>query len=342
MKSFCDLDRLHVSLAGSGNPWKAITRFRLGLLRSLHDGLTVSNLARAAGKTSDHIEKELHPLIEANLLLKQGQRYLPSFFIADAFETRKIVDHAHELGRSLADHLTSVWSQIETKFGELSTSHSNSIRDFGFMLVGAHILDIGLLEALKRDRTLLKPAPARPSPDRPKARYYFYMIEGDQADLGRYGLNDTDLPWPNWYFLTFGQDWIDGVSNSERTTFEETCEDLIRSRKANNPEALANRLRIPIFTEADTSRWLEVVREYSEILVNVYLQKQSALRQLFSTLGASSYAPHSFSEFFCWFDHIAYAFAIDALDAQDLISIPTGRFTAALWYASAPIGGCLL
>jgi hypothetical protein len=342
MKFFCNTDRLHVSLAGSGDPWKALTRVRLGLLRALYDGRTLSDLASVAGKPSDHLRRELDPMIEVQLLHKQGARYTPSFFIADAVETRKVVEHAQQLGQSLAGHLALHWSRLDAKYSELNASQSHSIRDVSFLLVGGQILDIGLLEALKRDRTLLKPAPARPSPDRPEARFYFYMIEGDRSDLGRYGLNDTTLPWPHWYLLTFGQDWVSGTLNSERSTLEETCQELIQTKTTNNPEELAERLRIPIFTETDTTRWSDLVREYSEILLNTYLAEGSNLKRLYSTLRASSYAPHGFSEFFCWYDHVAYAYAIDALEAQGLIAIPPVRFTAALWYASTPMGGCIL
>lgn len=336
-----DLGRLRLSMAGSGNPWTAITSFRKGLLRALHDGLAVSDMARVFGKSSDQIEKELHPMTVANLLVTRGNRYLPTFFIADASETKHVVHHAHTLGRSLAKHLFALWAQIEAIYSELSTSRSYSIRNLGFMLVGAHILDIGLLEALKRDGTLLRPAPARPSPDCFQARYYFWMIEGDLPDLGRYGLDDTELPWPDWHFLSFGQSWIDGVPNSERDALEETCANLVRSNRASNPEALAKRLRVPLLTETDTSLWSELVEACAESLAKVYLEKEGELRRLFSTLRASSYAPQSFSEFFCWYDHVAFASAVDELDAQGLISIPAHLFTAAFWYATGPIRGVL-
>jgi hypothetical protein len=342
MKSSCNTDRLHVSLAGSGDPWKALTRVRLGLLRALHDGRTLSDLASAAGRPSDLLCRELDPLIEVHLLHKQGERYTPTFFIADAAETRKVVEHAQQLGQTLADHLTLHWSRLDAEFSELNVSQSHSIRDLSFLLVGGQILDIGLLEALKRDRTLLNPAPARPSLDHPEAQFYFYMIEGDRSDLGRYGLNDTTLPWPNWYLLTFGQDWVNGASNSERSTLEETCQELIHTETTNNPEELAERLRIPIFTESDTSRWLGLVHEYSEILLNTYLAEEHNLKRLYSTLRASSYARHGFSEFFCWYDHVAYAYAIDALETQGLIAIPPVRFTAALWCTSTHMSGCIL
>ena len=341
MKESYDANLLRLSMVGSGNPWTAITPFTKRLLRALHDGLTLSDMAKVFDVSSVSIENEFHRMIASNLLMKRGQNFVPAFFIADAAETRRIVDHAQTLGRSLAERLSMLWSHIEAAFSELSIGHSNSLRDFGFMLVGAHILDIGLLEALKHDGTLLEQAPERPSPDHPKARYYFWMIEGDLLDLGRYGLDDTDLPWANWCFLLFGQSWIDGGPNSEWTALEETCVSLVRSNWANSPEALTERLRVPFFTETDTSRWSELAKECAENLAQVYLEKESELRQLFSTLRASSYAPESFSEFFCWYDHVAYASAIDALDTQGLISIPRYRLAAALWYASDPIRGVL-
>jgi hypothetical protein len=66
--------------------------------------------------------------------------------------------------------------------------------------------------------------------------------------------------------------------------------------------------------------------------MTIYQDHEDLLRQLHATLHASIYAPYGFSEFFCWYDHVAYAHAIDVLASADVLSIPEHRFTAALWY----------
>jgi hypothetical protein len=65
----------------------------------------------------------------------------------------------------------------------------------------------------------------------------------------------------------------------------------------------------------------------------VYKQRESRLRQIYGTLRAALYAPpHGFGEFLCWYDHVAYASAIDSLAAAGAVSIPAERFAAALWH----------
>lgn len=334
-------ERLHLSLAGSGNPWVVITPLRKGLLRALHDRASLTDIKTKFGLSSDDVKKELTPLIDVNLVIKRGEKYLPTFLIADASETRRVTNHAKTIGRSLAEPLIKFWPKIETAYLKLSLSSKYSLHDLGFMLVGGQILDIGLLDALTRDGTLITPAPSRPSPDKPKARYYFWMIEGDLRDLGRYGMDETDLPWSNWYFITFGQNVINGTRNTDRDAIEEACSNLVKTNVVATPESLAKRLKVPVFRREDTSIWSKVTKECTGDLVKVYLEYDQILRQLFSTLQASIYAPPSFAEFFCWYDHVAYAWAINELETNDLISIPTQRFTAALWHCANQARGVL-
>lgn len=327
-----DPKRLHLSLAGSGNPWAVITPLRRGLLRALHDRVSLTDIETKFGLSSHEVKGELNPLILANLVIKRAEKYVPTFFIANASETYHVTNHAQNIGRSLAEQLIALWPRIETAYLKLSLSNKYSLNDLGFMLVGGHILDIGLLDTLTREETLITPAPSRPSPDKPNARYYFWMIEGDLRDLGRYGMDETDLPWLNWYFLTFGQNVINGTWNTDREALEEACGNLVKANVVDTPESLARRLKVPVFNKEDTSIWARVIKECTGDLVRVYLKYDQTLRELFSTLQASVYAPHSFAEFFCWYDHVAYAWAIDELETNDLISIPTQRFTAALWH----------
>lgn len=328
-----DLGRLRLSMAGSGNPWAVITQLRKGLLYALHDGLSLTDIGTTFKMSPDEVKKELNPLVAANLIMKREKKYIPTFFIANDSETRRVTNHAKAIGHALAERLLTLWpSQIETTYSKLTMSNKYSLCDLGFMLVGAHILDIGLLDALINEGVLMKPAPSRPSPNKPKARYYFWMIEGDWHDLGRYGLDDTDLPWPNWSFLSFGQSLINSSWNADREALDKTCSSLVSSSSVHSPDSLAKRLKIPLFTRTDTSYWSRLVEECTKELVEVYLEYEENLRQLFLTLHASTYAPSNFSEFFCWYDHVSYAWAIDALEAKGLISVPTKCFTAALWY----------
>src|SRR5262249_57923000 len=86
------------------------------------------------------------------------------------------------------------------------------------------------------------------------------------------------------------------------------------------------------FTQAESEHWTASMQKYANDLVAIYYAQEPELRQLYGSLQASTYAPHGFGEFFCWYDHVAYAYAIDMLAEAGGLVIPDQRYTAAIWY----------
>jgi len=278
------------------------------------------------------VERELEPLVTASLAQEQNGHYQATFFIASSTETLQVTAHARGTGRLLAQQLLLRWNNIETAYKQLAVSHDYDLRNLAFLFVGDVILDVGLLDALARDGTLMPSAPARPSPDHPDARYYFWMVEGDADQLGWYGQRAIALSWEHWYLLTFGRYWIDSAPNAAREALETKARELLTANLANDPEALAEHLNIPLVNQTDARRWWQCVKSYAADLLSVYRERADTLRQLYTSLHASTYAPYGFGEFFCWYDHVAYANAIDVLADAGVLVIPQRQFIAALWY----------
>lgn len=331
-----DLHRLRVIMAGNGNPYSVLTPLRKGLLRAFHDGLSMPDIAAAFSISATDVERELGSLVTASLVQERNGHYQPTFFIASASETLRVTAHAHDTGYLLAQRLLARWDDIETSYKQLVISHDREFRNWAFLFVGDRILDIELLNVLARDGTLMPSAPSRPSPNHPKARYYFWMIEGEPDQLGWYGQHETALPWEHWRLLTFGRYRIDGASNTARDALETKVREVLAAPLANNPEALAEYLNIPAVNQADAQRWRQCGQSCAFDLLSVYREREDALRQFYTSLHASTYTPHGFGEFFCWYDHVAYAHAIDVLADAGVLSIPEHWFVAALWFFDEP------
>ena len=329
---------IYCSMAGSGDPWSAITKLRRQILLALHDGLNMEKLTKVFGLSFEKIVAELKPLQESNLVKVVHNRYSPDFFISDRSETKKVYSHSKTTGKILAEVLLTEWAKIEQSYSQLSFSKSYSLKEQGFMFVGARILDIGVLGALVRDKSLLEMAPSRPSPKRPDGRYYFWMVEGKPEHLGRYGQDDTDLSWENWHLLNFGQTIIDGLINLKRKTFESKSNNIIKSKLAESPESLATMLSVPFLSKEDSNIWDKVSRQVSNKLLKVLRKKSHEFKKFYNTLKTSKYANNSFGEFFCWYYHLAYAWAIDKLHEEGAIIIPAERYSGIVMYREGPEG----
>ena len=337
MSPACDPPRgLHGIMAGRGDPYAVLTPLRLRLLRALHGGATLADLAAEAGLSPGRVRAELAPLRAAHLVAGDGDRPRPAFVVAPAAETRRVAAHADEVGRLLATRLLDRWPAIEAAYRELALAAALPLSEVAFLLVGDRILDVGLLDALARDGRLMPPAPARPSPGHPDARYYLWLIEGEHDQLGRYGQRATTLPWPGWELLTFGQYTRGDAPNTARDALEAAARAAVAAGDGGMPDALATYLGVPLVGREDAGRWWALARERADDLLTVYREQEPALRRLYGELGASAYLPADFGEFFCWYDHLAYAAAIDALAASGVFVIRPERYTAAVWQ-EAPV-----
>ncbi len=132
---------------------------------------------------------------------------------------------------------------LERHYATLTISHTHTLTKLAILLVGDRIFDVGLLDALAAAGELMPAAPPRPSPTDPQARYYFWLIAGEAAQLGRYGQRVTALPWPGWELATFGQYQLDGQPNTALEALEVRVQECPATAQDTTPAALCRRIR---------------------------------------------------------------------------------------------------
>ncbi|NPD88733.1 MAG: hypothetical protein HGN29_08405 [Asgard group archaeon] len=330
--------KIHFSMAGRGDPWSHLTITRKNILLALHEKHNVEELESIFGLSKKELLDEIQPLEEASLVKRENNFYIPQFFIANLEETQIIYEHSRKIGEILAESLISKWKEIEASYKKLEISQDSSLKEQAFMLIGSRILDIGLLGALVKDGSLLDSAPLRPSPNRPDAKYYFWMIEGELVHLGKYGQEEIKLPWSDWYLLNFGQSWINNKRNEKRDSREEKCKEIIESNKAKNPGMLAKLLEVPYLNEKDSQIWGETADKFSNILLKKYKESEEDLVSFYQSLGSSKYTHNSLGEFICWYVHLAYVWAIDLLVEEKLIKIPPEYYSELIIQRKEPDG----
>ena len=191
---------------------------------------------------------------------------------------------------------------------------------------------MGVLAALVDEGSLLARAPARPTPERPDARYYFWGVEGNPVHLGRYGENSTSLGKTKWSFATFGANWVDGKQNGPRLELERRFEELTEATPDLTPERLAAELGVPFLTREDSEGWADLAQEVSATLVTRLMEEGPDIPALFRTLRAGDYAPDRLPEFMVWYYHMSYAWAIDYLIEEGAIAGPPDEFLAFVLY----------
>ncbi|MHA1906894.1 MAG: hypothetical protein ACW98Y_06345 [Candidatus Thorarchaeota archaeon] len=326
-----DGSRVHLSLAGSGDPWSSLTKLRKRILRELHDTPDIDELASILKMTPDELRTELRPLKNTSLVFESSEGVRPAFLVTDERETSVVYNHACEFSKSLADITEENFADIEASYEKLELSKTNEIEDVALFFVGGRIIDIKLLDKLTTNNRVMPPAPARPSPQRPDAHYYFFMVEGDPIQLGGWGQDDSNMPWEKWHFITFGQNLIDGKVNPERRKMEQRYTEIIESSNSKSPEEVGNTLGVPIVTLSDSNLWELTADIQAEYLCQCFEEHEESIRSLHTDLKSGKYAPHSYGEYLCWYAHIAYASAIDLLEARGILSIPASRFQATVW-----------
>jgi hypothetical protein len=331
-------NKISLSMAGSGNPWDYFIESSKITLRALHDGFSLKEIQEIIDVTEEELMERINLLISASLINEVKGKYSPAFLITNKDETKKTVTHSKIIGRIIADEFIAFWNDVEEKYKQLKISEIYSLEDLSFVLVGSKLLDIALLEELAKDKTLLKPAPNRPSPKRPDAQYYFYMIDGPVESHGQYGENSKDLPFNGWNFITFGKNIIDGKYNEPRGKLEEKCDELREKKQLTSPEEYAKSLDVPFLTKGDSLQWRRFCNEIAYKLLLKIMENKEKLMQFYNELSTSKYTEDSFGEFFCWYFHLAYSWAIDFLVEENILKMPTEKYGAMVIYYEDPQG----
>jgi len=323
---------LRLSMAGRGDPWSHMTQDSKLVLLALHEGLSKEGIQNAVGMDREALEAEFDRLEAVGLLRVQEDRYFPDFFIANRAEAAAAYAHSRETGIFLAQEALTRWEDLEAAFAGLVISTDHSLHDLGFFLVGGRILDMGMLAALVEEGSLLDHAPARPSPERPDGRYYFWGVEGDPDLLGRYGENTTSLGDTKWSFATFGANYLDGKPNGPRNEMEDRFNKLLEANPEGSPTFFSQEFCLPFLTLEDSGLWAQTSENLSRVLVTRLLEAGPDIPSFFRTLGAGDYAPDRLPEFVIWYYHLTYAWAIDHLIEEGVIARPPDEFLAMVLY----------
>ncbi len=326
-----DESSIRVVMAGTGNPYHYLTPFRKQLIWAIHHDGRKSVLVRQFDISIEKLENETAPLIQATLVQERNGEYEVVFFVANEIETATVAMHAKQMGVLLADYCERGWPRFQQIYAELGLALDRSFADLAFFLVGDRVLDVGMLDALARDHSLMPSAPARPSPDMPNASYYFWMIKGTYEQIGHYGQRFTPLPEPDWYLLTFGQYEVNRYPNLPRTQFEQAVCSRVDGVKTCDMTAFADGFGMPTFALTQSEHWTIQTRIETDGLCEIYKNHRVEIEELFNGLNSGKRRPESFGEFFCWYHHVAYAHAIDLLAERGLLQIPYQRYTAAIW-----------
>jgi len=62
------------------------------------------------------------------------------------------------------------------------------------------------------------------------------------------------------------------------------------------------------------------------------IKNSTEFKHFYEMLKSSKHSHHSFCEFFCWYIHLAYAWAIDVLVENDVMTFPSEYFTSIILY----------
>lgn len=306
------MERLHLVIAGDTDP--------VALRRIVEPELRQALL-------------ELH-FTGQSLLLERLQALglatgnVPGLFVATEIEAEVVSRHAFEVAAGLAGAVEQRWNDLEALFRTLDFSRSQSLAEAGFLFVGDFVLDVGLLDALATDGTLMPPAPMRSIGELQPSRYYLWLVEGSPHLLGQYGQRQIGLPWPGWTMTTYGRYFVDGRPNAARQTLIDRV--MGEAASADGPAELAAQSALPLISPTDMNRWRGGIAELLRALVDAYKREEQAVRSLHAGLVGEADVERTFGEFFCWYDHLVYAHVIDRLVERGRFSTPAEGFTAAI------------
>ena len=107
---------------------------------------------------------------------------------------------------------------------------------------------------------------------------------------------------------------------------------IIESDPADNPEQLAEILGIPLLSKEDSKNWTEISNDVSDKLLEVLLEDEDEIRNIYTTMRTGKYSNNSFSDFYCWYYHYVYPQAIDELIRAGNINMPLEKHSSIILY----------
>ncbi|MGH2550610.1 MAG: hypothetical protein ACRDHN_14545 [Thermomicrobiales bacterium] len=307
-----------MSIAGKGDPF-AVRRI---ITPELRQGLLVLHVSGTSSRAEE--------LIGLGLAFRRESRATPGIFVATEAEAERVSAHAHGVALLLASAVESHWTELEALYSSLRCSRSTTFDDAAFLFVGDFVLDNGLLDVLAVDGSLMPRAPMRSLADLKSDRYYLWLIEGPPRLLGQYGQRQIALWNSGWTVTTFGQYFIGSSPNQQR----QSLIDRALEGDQGDPATLAGEMGIPTIDSDDQVAWESGIPKLLTELLEVFKQSELSIRDLHDDLVRGIDPERTFGEFFCWYDHLAYAHAIDLLASRELLTIPDSRFSAAIMQIS--------
>jgi hypothetical protein len=329
---------IHLSMAGRDGPWEYLTKNSTSVLMALHEKKSLPEMERELGLKRAQLQKELDAMVGASLVTRKGDEYSPGFFCSNLDETLRIYDFSKKMGTKTADYVLSRWREIEDTYAGLEISRDHPFDEMSMLLVGSKILDVGVLQELVQDGTLLKPAPRRPGSRTPDGMYYFWMAEGQRQHLGVYGQDDTDLPDRNWHFVTFGANSIDNRPNQARNAFEKEVVSAIKGNHEISPAELAGQFSLPLLGREDSLKWRSFSEDMSRQILVFLKERKGEVDRFFNTVASSRYSRDTYGDFYCWFYHLVYSHAIDHLIAKKKLAPGENHFAAMIHFRDRPEG----
>jgi hypothetical protein len=112
----------------------------------------------------------------------------------------------------------------------------------------------------------------------------------------------------------------------------EKVEDIYETDTSNSPNELANILKIPFLNKEDSKNWESFSNLISYQLLDVLKENDNKIKTIYGSIRSSEYSNRTYNDFYCWFYHITFAWAIDKLVSQEFIDMPKERYSSIIMY----------
>lgn len=181
---------------GKYNPYVALqSDIRKAVIIGLHEGQSIAQLAKSSDISEDEVLRHVESLEEGGFVKVQNGKTLPSFFIALRNDVVRVQRASVDLGRKLGKIYETRWRTLIETYNELSVSSRFGFERVGFVLIGAHSLD--MMGKFAEEGKIMPRAPKRKT-----GRYYLWGVENGLESLGRYGMHSDSCR--HYGYASFG------------------------------------------------------------------------------------------------------------------------------------------